>query len=149
MKIKLGEPWAGWSEIYLKDNNGKEFAGALSYIDSVPLMFLNAAINYKNGEDVVLNFDEEGTSFIMVLCHYEDLYIISLRGENPELITLDISPDEFFRKVVLEIEGNLRNWAEWDVFGDSEEEIRKEADENERTLQEKIRLFKKSPLVIK
>ena len=114
MKVTLDKPWAGWSSLEIDDGN-TFFVGALSYVDDVIGIFLTKFIQFLNGEDVILTFDEEGTKFSIVMKHYDNLMIISERDKY-ELYVFNIWSDDIIKPTCEEILKNYDAWIKFNII---------------------------------
>ncbi len=123
MKVTLVKPWAGWSNLKISDGE-KEFSGRLSLIQSVPSIFLSKFNRFILGDDVVMQFDEEGTDFIVVMCQYDYLKVIVERQKS-ELIEFNIWSDEIIEPICNSIAENLDDWAWFDANDQTEFEENK------------------------
>ena len=131
--IELGRPDCGWSSLHLKDKNGNEFCGHLSYIDNVPEMLLHTfELFLENRWQIAVSFDEEGTEWTLII----DEYLIKILCERDTVSThvLFISARELIAKILEDIHRDIDAWSEWDAYGDTAEEYKQEAQENKATL---------------
>ena len=137
--IILEKPFAGWSSITLKDEEGNSFTGGLSYIDSVPEVFLGAFENeeiYNNCNPMTFTFDEEGSEFYLIVCDY---YTLCIEDASEFSVTrVWINKNDFIVAICNQLIENIDDWAIWDIFADSQEEIDRIGEENKLLLVPRI-----------
>lgn len=112
----ISKPWAGWCNFDL-DN----FHGRPSYLTNVPIDILESFINYwENGTGISIYFDEEGSSFNLVVDPY-NVYIIECKDE-PKLIISNKSIEELTAEVITDIENDFQGWCNFDTDEEAVEE---------------------------
>ena len=122
MKIKLSEPWCGWSGLHLEEDYEQEYHCQLSYIDEILSIFGDNFNRFVMGDNVVLRFDEEGSEAYIVLCDCD--YIKCLASRNSFTATeLRIWSDDFVREVCRQILDRKEEWARFNAIDDDPEDI--------------------------
>ena len=120
--VNIAEPQHGWSQLTIKDDDGKLFNGSLSYIQDVYQMFLHAfAVYLREGIQVAISIDEEGTGFTIVLTPYS-LDIIEDRGDIPQLTRLYIEDTEFISQCLKAFNANFDKWIRFCYMAEEDEE---------------------------
>ena len=100
----LTKPHAGWTEVIIG-----EFTGSASYLDDVPVLTLSAMIShFKTGNPFCVEYDAEGSEFIVVSNRYETLVI-----EDEKISMFFISAEVLARELIHDIEDNLDLWSTW------------------------------------
>ena len=102
----IKNPRHGWCDFELGD-----FTGLASYLTDVPADLLDAFITYYTKGYGVVQFDEEGSLFTLVLARYDpSIYIIE---DRKNIILHDFShmnPDDLAKELINDIESNLIGW---------------------------------------
>ena len=114
----ISNPKHGWCSF-----NMGNFEGNPSYLTDVPLDLLDAFINYfKIGYGVVV-FDEEGTSFTLVLEKYNsNIFIIEEREERLLHIFDDLVVKNLVEELVDDVENDIDKWSDF-ITSDNVEDI--------------------------
>lgn len=116
----LINPKYGWCEFNIED-----FTGTPSYLTDVPIDTLQAFIDlFKKGSGCVY-FDEEGTSFTLVLTPYS-VFIISEQEEEPKIIVVDKNVFELAEELVHDIEQNIQGWTYFITIDENDDANHKE-----------------------
>lgn len=119
--VTIVEPQNGWSHLTIKDEEGKLFNGSLSYIQDIYPMFLRAfAIYLREGQQVAISIDEEGTGFTIVLTPY-CLDIIEDRSNTPAITRLYIEDREFISQCLTAFNANFDKWIRFCYMADEDE----------------------------
>lgn len=119
----IHNPKYGWCQFRL-DN----FYATPSYLTDVPVDLLNAFINYHVNGSGSAYFDEEGSTFTLVLTP-DSVYIIAER-ERPILYSLpEIKINELEKELVSDIEYCLDDWAAEFITCENINEIKKHRNE--------------------
>lgn len=130
----LLKPWAGWCHIDI----GK-FHGSASYLTDVPMQFLDSfELYFSNWATPAINFDEEGSNFIIIVEEYRT-YIISERA-GTKLYKIEVDREDFIKSIVGDIEDNFEEFVKWDAFTPEIEEEEEAA--RRRVLKSKIEAVK-------
>ena len=119
----LANPRHGWCRFEIGS-----FTGSPSYLEDVPVNTLMAFINYyKNGCGSVW-YDEEGSSFTLILTPYS-VYVIEEKDE-PVLhdFSDDTSIDNLAQELIADIESCVDDWAMFTTDYDDVNEIEKHKD---------------------
>lgn len=126
----------GWALFTLED-----FVGHPSYIDATPIILLDTFIEYYENEHGVGVFDEEGSTFILVLAEYEANVIHRL--DKNILYSMDSDVDDLAKEAYNDIAEHIEDWAKWDIFEDPDsDEWKKEYKENMDLLNDRLRKLK-------
>lgn len=123
----ISNPKYGWCNFDLEN-----FHGTPSYITDIPFDLLDCVIQYIKTGCGSCWFDEEGTSFTLVLTPY-DVYIISEK-DNSYLYKFNINIENLIKEIINDIEKNIDNW---DSFYYSNKELYK------TLIESKIKFIKK------
>lgn len=109
----------GWANFTYLD-----FQGVASYLTD-PVVDISVML--LNGYGVV-NIDEEGSDFDIVLTPNNDLYIVSHRDEHKLFISDEVSVNDFAKEFIEDFENNFDDWLNWGCYYEdaSSLEIRKE-----------------------
>ena len=111
----ITNPRHGWCNFKLGN-----FDGRPSYITEVPVDLLNAFISYHLNGSGSAYFDEEGSTFVLVLSP-DSVYIIEEK-ENSILHTFpDINIKDLEKELILDVELCIDGWAK--EFTIDEEEV--------------------------
>lgn len=127
----LSKPSAGWTQISLG-----EWSDRGSYLDDIPMMFLDGLINHRY-DCFCLKFDAEGWDYFIVIDDYR-IYVIDYDHETGEekLYNIDSDKDELAKEVIADIESDIEGWAYW--FGYYDEEEKAECEKRKQEIAEKI-----------
>ena len=113
----------GWCDFDLE-----EFHGKPSYIQYVPMIILNAWEEYQNNGHCIIEFDEEGSEFCVVIWSgfLDKAVILSHRYGRTKCYPLKISGKELLRQLVADVISNVDIWAEWCTLGENCSNIKQE-----------------------
>lgn len=129
----ISNPKNGWCDFKLGN-----FTGGPSYLADVPVILLDAFIDYQEKGVGMAWFDEEGTEFTLVINPYS-IFVIEERDTTPVLHSFPSeSPEVLAEKLISDIESNLQSWVEF-LPGDDQDDIKL----HEATIKEKIETLKK------
>ena len=118
--IRITKPKHGWAYIYIQEDKKIIFTGSLSYIDNVLNIFLDTFITYLTTKTpVALEFDEEGTSFTIILMH-DSIRIVSDRQVS-KVDTFYMDPIQFITEICKELNKNLDEWIRFNYFDTNNE----------------------------
>ena len=101
----FSKPKYGWTHVSIGD-----FDGSASYITDVPIDVLDAFIDfYKLHKNICVDFDEEGSTFVLVVVSDIDIYIIS---EREQIITykIDTNINELTNEIISDFEKYIKDW---------------------------------------
>lgn len=113
----ISNPKYGWCNFALET-----FHGAPSYLTDVPVDLLNAFIQYHATGTGIAWFDEERTTFTLVLTPYS-LFVIEEK-DKPVLHDFSYIKKETLEKELIgDIERDLIGWSEFSTSDDREEVI--------------------------
>lgn len=101
----FSKPEYGWTHVSIG-----EFEGEASYITEVPIDVLDAFIDYyKLHKNICVDFDEEGSTFVLVISSYVDIFVIS---EREQVITykIDMNVDELANEIISDFEKYIKDW---------------------------------------
>ena len=125
--VNIIEPQNGWSHLTIQDYDGKLFNGSLSYIQDVYQMFLHAfAVYLREGVQVAISIDEEGTGYTIVITPFS-LDIIEDRGATPQITRLYIEDTEFISQCLKAFDANFDKWIRF-CYADEDDEANYETD---------------------
>lgn len=127
----ISNPNAGWCDFQIGN-----FVGHPSYLTNVPVDLLDAFINARKMTASAVTFDEEGSSFTLVISRYNlEIFIIE-EDESEKLHSFpQLRIDDLEEECICDIENNLDKWASEFSMGEMEEitknkeEIKKKIDE--------------------
>jgi len=116
----ISNPMYGWCTFQLG-----EFKGHASYLTDVPIDLINAFIEYRKTGKAVVNFDEEGSFFTLILSQYNNnIFIIEDRDEIPILHDFsDFSIQDLENELIQDIESDIEGWARF-IFGRDDEDFK-------------------------
>jgi len=117
--IIISEPKNGWVSIKIK-----EFESEASYLVDIPFDWLRSCLAaFETRTPVSLFIDEEGSE-CFITSYYDVTHIVIDRDEETELITYrDIDFFDITDALIYYIGKYFDQWAEWDPYHDSDEEI--------------------------
>ena len=101
----FSKPKYGWTHVSIGD-----FDGSASYITDVPIDVLDAFIDfYKLHKNICVDFDEEGSTFVLVVVSDIDIYIIS---EREQIITykIDTNINELTNEIISDFDKYIKDW---------------------------------------
>lgn len=101
----FSKPKYGWTHVSIGD-----FDGSASYITDVPIDVLDAFIDfYKLRKNICVDFDEEGSTFILVVVSDIDIYVIS---EREQIVTykIDTNINELTNEIISDFEKYIKDW---------------------------------------
>jgi len=115
----LEKPNAGWTKVCIGD-----FIDRASYITDVPVKCLKAFINgYSSNLPIAINFDAEGHEYLLIVDYYETHIITDedteyIVNRDYSLISFDVKRNDLAKELINDIESNLEEWVQWDLFID-------------------------------
>ena len=128
----LSDPRYGWCNFKLGD-----FKGRPSYLTDVPVDILDALISYHTNGCGVVYFDEEGSSFMLILSPYS-VFIIEEKDKAILHYYDDIDIMKLENEILNDIESNIDKWAVEFETSDSEQDIK----EHRMSIEMKIDILK-------
>lgn len=134
VRIMISNPKHGWCNFKLGD-----FVGTPSYLTDVPVDLLNAFISYYEREYGVAVFDEEGSTFTLILSRYtRGIFVIEEKDKSILHDLSDMNIDDLAKELIQNIESDMYSW-EYFIPDDDPEEIKIHRDE----ILQKIAILKK------
>lgn len=121
---------AGWCDFNLGD-----FKGHVSYIRDVPTDIINGYMEYITTGHCIIEFDEEGSYFSLIICNDQDVHIITHR-KSLEYYNLDLNAADVIIELFNEVENNIDAWINWSDYLCDEKDMYKSE------LQDKTNCFK-------
>lgn len=101
----FSKPKYGWTHVSIG-----EFEGEASYITEVPIDVLDAFIDYyKLHKNICVDFNEEGSTFVLVVSSDIDIFVISER-EQITTYKIDMSVDELANEIINDFEQDIKGW---------------------------------------
>lgn len=126
----LSCPNYGWCKFSLGN-----FSGNPSYVTNVPVDTLKAFVDLFTKGCGIVNYDEEGTGFVLILTKYV-IYIID-EHDNSELHEFrDINIYDLANEVVKDIKKNRKAWNVFFYNTDGEKGIKENEKEIDRLISE-------------
>lgn len=119
----FSKPEYGWTHVSIG-----EFEGEASYITEVPIDVLDAFIDYyKLHKNICVDFDEEGSTFVLVISSYVDIFVIS---EREQVITykIDMNVDELANEIISDFEKYIKDWENF-TYGFEKLEVERKVNE--------------------
>lgn len=119
----FSKPKYGWTHVSIGD-----FDGSASYITDVPIDVLDAFIDfYKLHKNICVDFDEEGSTFVLVVVSYVDIFVIS---EREQVITykIDMNVDELANEIISDFEKYIKDWENF-TYGFEKLEVERKVNE--------------------
>ena len=113
----ISNPKHGWCTFKIGD-----FVGTPSYLTDVPVDLLDAFIDYNAKGYGVAIFDEEGSTFTLVLTRYNwGVFIIEEKDEAVLHDFSDMNIDDLQKELLEDIDKDLIGWTEFMCDDDPEE----------------------------
>lgn len=101
----FSKPKYGWTHVSIGD-----FDGSASYITDVPIDVLDAFIDfYKLHKNICVDFDEEGSTFVLIVVSDIDIYVISER-EQVIAYKIDTNINELTNEIISDFEKYIKDW---------------------------------------
>lgn len=119
----FSKPKYGWTHVSIGD-----FDGAASYITDVPIDVLDAFIDfYKLHKNICVDFDEEGSTFVLVVVSDIDIYVIS---EREQIVTykIDTNINELTSEIISDFEKYIKDWENF-TYGFEKLEVERKVNE--------------------
>lgn len=102
----LSKPQHGWTEITIGD-----FTGHGSYIQDLPVMFLEAFLRALHwGTETEITINEEGSSFTVRSLHTTE---IAVHREREESFFFDTGVRELAQSLLFDLEHDRPEWLKW------------------------------------
>ena len=100
----------GWCNFDLE-----EFHGKPSYIKYVPMNVLDAWEEYQKTGRCIIEFDEEGSEFCVVIWngYLDNAVILSHRYGRTKFYPLRIDGKELLKQLISDVTSNVEEWAKW------------------------------------
>ena len=113
----------GWCNFDLE-----EFHGRPSYIKYVPMNILDAWEEYQNTGHCIIEFDEEGSEFCVVIWHgyVDNAVVLCHRYGRTKYYPMKINGKELLRQLVADVISNVELWAKWCAVTNNWSDIKKE-----------------------
>lgn len=119
----FSKPKYGWTHVSIGD-----FDGSASYITDVPIDVLDAFIDfYKLHKNICVDFDEEGSTFVLVVVSDIDIYVISER-EQVIAYKIDTNINELTNEIISDFEKYIKDWENF-TYGFEKLEVERKVNE--------------------
>jgi len=130
----ISNPKHGWCNFKLGD-----FKGIPGYLTDVSMDILNAFIDYYERGYGVAVFDEEGSTFTLILARYTwGIFIIEEKDKSILHDFSDMNVNDLAKELIQDIESDMYGWENF-ITDDDPEEIKIHRDE----ILQKIAILKK------
>ena len=113
----------GWCDLNIED-----FHGRPSYIKYVPMNIIDAWDEYQNTGHCIIEFDEEGSEFCIVVWngYLDNAVILSHKNGRTKSYFVKTSGKELLKQLVADIVSNVDEWAKWCSLGEDYSDIKTE-----------------------
>lgn len=119
----FSKPKYGWTHVSIGD-----FDGSASYITDVPIDVLDAFIDfYKLHKNICVDFDEEGSTFVLIVVSDIDIYVISER-EQVIAYKIDTNINELTNEIISDFEKYIKDWENF-TYGFEKLEVERKVNE--------------------
>lgn len=119
MQPILSNPNYGWCDFTLG-----EFHGTPSYLTDVPIDVLQACLDYKYNGYGMACFDEEGSTFILILMT-DNIYLITENEKAALYKPQVVNTSDIVNQMVKDIEKDLVKWVNFLTYDENDENERK------------------------
>lgn len=130
----IKKPAHGWCTFELGD-----FKGTPSYLTDVPMELLSLFLRYFSDGQSICDFDEEGSSFSLILngC---SIYIIEEDNQSVLHDFSDFDVSNLASELIKDIEADKEAWIDWLCYDEMSAE---ERNERRKEIEKKIRELSK------
>lgn len=131
----IGMPCCGWASFQMP-----AFHGQLSYIDDAMTIILDNILSYLDHKPCVMDFDEEGSEFHVIIQPY-NTFIIAERNK-PELYAYEVDANILIQQIITDIEVNFEKWTMFDIIEIEDSDYKAAYEKNKKTYSEKLKRIK-------